>query len=40
MALNNHIDREVKIFLCHEEELFFEKILSVESILSQFFIQF
>ena len=40
MVSNSHLDPEVKKFLSHEEELVFEKILSVESILSQIFIQF
>ena len=40
MASNMYIDLELKIFLSHEEELVFEKILSVESILSQFFFHF
>ena len=39
-ASNNHLDLELKNFLSHEEELVFEKIRSVESILSQFFFQF
>lgn len=40
MASNNHLDLKLKKILSHEEELVFEKIMSVESILSQFFIQF
>ena len=39
-ASNNHLELKLKIFLSYEEELVFGKIPSVESILSQFFIQF
>ena len=39
-ALNIYLDLKLKNFLSHEEELVFEKIIIVESILSQFFIKF
>ena len=37
LASNNYLKLKLEIFLSHEEELGFETILSVESILSQFF---
>ena len=37
---NNHLELKLKFFLTHEEKIVFEKILTIESILSQFFIQF
>ena len=40
LASNKNLDPEVKNYLSHEEELVFEKILSVESILSQILLQF
>ena len=40
LGSNNYVDLKWEKILSHEEELVFEKILSVESILSQFFIQF
>ena len=39
-ASNGHLELMLKNFLSHEEELVFEKIPSVESILRQLFIQF
>ena len=38
--MNNYFDLKWEKNLGHEEELVFKKILSVESILSHFFIQF
>ena len=40
LALNNYLDLKLENFPSHEEELVFKKILSVEPILSQFFIEF
>ena len=40
LASNSYFELEGEKFLSHEEELVFEKIPSVESILSQFFIYF
>ena len=39
-SLNNYLEIKSKKFLSHEEELVGKNILSVESIINQFFIQF